>query len=617
MCGVLGAVSNKIDKSLFDKSLESLSHRGPDDRNSKIINFLGTNFFLGHTRLSIIDLSQNGSQPMSSDEDDFEIIFNGEIYNYEELRLRLEQNGHTFNSNSDTEVLLKSWKEWGQESLNKFVGMFAFCIFDKKRQMFFLARDQFGIKPLYYLSNKNGFFFASEIKSLKFFDDLQPNDRACKEFLINGSHDASKETFFKNIYKVQPGEVLKYNLFDNTFSSDFWVKISEKNKKFDSFESAKKNVQEEFMKNMKLHLRSDVDVSSSLSGGIDSSSIVSMMKYINKDKNFNTFSYISAGDKSEEKWIDLVNENTNAISNKIFVSEQNIVEEIEKIIEIQEEPFGSTSIYAQYKVFEEASKNNVKVLLDGQGADECLCGYEGYPEYYFEDLIFRFKFIKALKFLKFWRKKFDKKLIDQIRVVLVSILHILKIKDLLKSLFFKNPDWIIGNKVFLNLARKNNSFSYIGKSSLSSKLYDELFQERLQRLLRYQDKNSMHFSIESRVPFLTQEFVELLINLPNEYLMNTEATTKYIFRESMKGIVHEDIMERKDKIGFETPETKWMPELWQKVKKEYLSEVNAPWLDKEKLVKSVEDSLNKAEINPQIWWIINFFIWSKLNKFYI
>ena len=204
MCGVLGAVSNKIDKSLFDKSLESLSHRGPDDKNSKIINSLETNFFLGHTRLSIIDLSINGSQPMSSDDDDFIIIFNGEIYNHTELRLMLEQNGHTFNGNSDTEVLLKSWIEWGQESLNKFVGMFAFCIFDKKKQMFFLARDQFGIKPLYYLSNKKGFFFASEIKSLKFFDNLQPNDRVSREFLINGSHDASEETFFENIYKVQP-----------------------------------------------------------------------------------------------------------------------------------------------------------------------------------------------------------------------------------------------------------------------------------------------------------------------------------------------------------------------------------------------------------------------------
>ncbi len=616
MCGVLGAVSNKIDKSLFDKSLESLSHRGPDDKNSKIINSLETNFFLGHTRLSIIDLSLNGSQPMSSDDDDFIIIFNGEIYNHTELRLMLEQNGHTFNGNSDTEVLLKSWIEWGQESLNKFVGMFAFCIFDKKKQMFFLARDQFGIKPLYYLSNKKGFFFASEIKSLKFFDNLQPNDRVSKEFLINGSHDASEETFFENIYKVQPGEVLKYNFYDNTFTSDFWVKINEKTKSFDSFESAKKNVKEKFMDNMKLHLRSDVDVSSSLSGGIDSSSIVSMMKYINRDKKFNTFSYISEGKKSEERWIDSVNENINAISNKIFVSEQNILKEIEKIIEIQEEPFGSTSIYAQYKVFEEASKKNVKVLLDGQGADECLCGYEGYPEYYIEDLILRFKFIKAFKFLKHWRKKFNKKLIDQLRVISVSFLHILKIKDLLKSLFYKNPNWILENKASVNLSKKNNYLPIISNSSLSSKLYSELFQERLQRLLRYQDKNSMHFSIESRVPFLTQEFVELLINLPNEYLMNTEATTKYIFRESMKGIVKENILERKDKVGFETPEIKWMPELWQKVKEEYLSEVNPPWLDKDKLIKFVDDSLNKHETTPQIWRIINFFVWSKQNKFY-
>ena len=177
-------------------------------------------------------------------------------------------------------------------------------------------------------------------------------------------------------------------------------KDDEKTKSFDSFETAKKNVKEKFMDNMKLHLRSDVDVSSSLSGGVDSSSIVSMMKYINRDKKFNTFSYISEGEKSEEKWIDSVNQNVNAISNKIYVSEQNIVREIEKIIEIQEEPFGSTSIYAQYKVFEEASKKNVKVLLDGQGADECLCGYEGYPEYYFEDLILSCEFIKAFTIFK-------------------------------------------------------------------------------------------------------------------------------------------------------------------------------------------------------------------------
>ena len=368
------------------------------------------------------------------------------------------------------------------------------------------------------------------------------------------------------------------------------------------------------MKNVRLHLRSDVDVSSSLSGGVDSSSIVSMMKHINKDKNFNTFSYISEGEKSEEKWIDSVNQNVNAISNKIYVSEENIVREIEKIIEIQEEPFGSTSIYAQYKVFEEASKKNVKVLLDGQGADECLCGYEGYPEYYFEDLILSCELIKALQFLKNWRKKFNKKFSDQLRVISVSFLHILKSR-LLKSLFYKNPNWILENKACL-IYPKKNYLPIISNSSLSSKLYSELFQERLQRLLRYQDKNSMHFSIESRVPFLTQEFVELLINLPNEYLMNTEATTKYIFRESMKGIVKENILERKDKVGFETPEIKWMPELWQKVKEEYLSEVNPPWLDKDKLIKFVDDSLNKHETTPQIWRIINFFVWSKQNKFY-
>ena len=182
---------------------------------------------------------------------------------------------------------------------------------------------------------------------------------------------------------------MKYNFYDNTFTSDFWVKINEKTKVLILLKAQKKMLKKKFMDNMKLHLRSDVDVSSSLSGGIDSSSIVSMMKYINRDKKFNTFSYISEGKKSEERWIDSVNENINAISNKIFfVSEQNILKEIEKIIEIQEEPFGSTSIYAQYKVFEEASKKNVKVLLDGQGADECLCGYEGYPEYYIEDLIF-------------------------------------------------------------------------------------------------------------------------------------------------------------------------------------------------------------------------------------
>jgi asparagine synthase (glutamine-hydrolysing) len=418
MCGILGLYSissNKLE-GFFDAKLElalnALKRRGPDDSGLERIvlpslandqQFLA----LGHTRLSIIDLTSSGHQPMNSFDGRYAIVFNGEIYNYRELRAELKSAGHIFYTDSDTEVLLISWIHWGEDCLYHLIGMYAFAIYDRHSGLLNCVRDPFGIKPFFYTKD-HGFIFASEINALIELMPKKPtlNWQRSYDYLVHGDYDSSTETFFSGIYHLQPGHLIQINTFTGEVESPKrWWSPQIKEQLVLKFDDAVSQVREIFLKNIRLHLRSDVALGAALSGGIDSSAIVCAIRHIEPDLPINTFSYIAPGTElNEEYWVDLVNKHVNARPHKIYVSNQELVRDLDEMIRSQGEPFGSTSIYAQYRVYQEASESGVIVTLDGQGADEIFAGYDGYPGQRLRSMLENGQISKAINFLNNWSR---------------------------------------------------------------------------------------------------------------------------------------------------------------------------------------------------------------------
>ena len=419
MCGIAGIVGSE-GRSTISESIrrmtEALRHRGPDDegyllahtRFGAILKAGGKDtpaavfggplpyapavdirshretvpydIALGHRRLSIIDLSPAGHQPLSNREGTLWIVYNGEIYNYLELRGELESRGYSFFSNSDTEVLLTAWQHWGVEALRRLTGMFAFAILDLRKRQIFLARDFFGIKPLYYARWQGGFAFASEIKALLRLSSVhrQVDPQRLFDYLRFGLTDHGESTLFSSVRRLPAGHCLFLPLEEGRRPKvvRYWEPtVSDRSDL--SFEEATQEVREAFLQNVRLHLRSDVPVGSALSGGIDSSSIVSAMRRVKQaDLDLHAFSFISTDPvESEERWADMVGRESGATLHKVRLAPGTLQKVLPDLVYMQDEPFPTTSIVAQHEVFRAASEAGIPVLLDGQGADEVLGGY--------------------------------------------------------------------------------------------------------------------------------------------------------------------------------------------------------------------------------------------------
>ena len=451
MCGLLGCyVKKELSKEKLNKSLRLMSHRGPD--NSAVSKYIINKKFLyfGHVRLSIIDLSKSGSQPFSSPCGNYSIIFNGEIYNYKEIKKKLIYLGYKFKTKTDTEVLLNSLIEWGTDCLKDFIGMFAFAFYDNSRKKILFARDAFGIKPFFYFLDDREIFFSSSINSLgnlakKKFDI---NFQRSYDYLVHGDYDSNSSSFIKNVDHLKPAHYFYFDLNTCLISKPTrWWNPDVSTCKNISFKKASLKLRELFIESIKLHLRSDVPIGVALSGGIDSSSIASVVKYVDSNIKLKTFSFISEDKKiSEEKWIDYLNALFDFNSNKITISSNTLEDDLIDLCEKQEEPFGSTSIYAQYKVFKKVKQSNVKVILDGQGADELLAGYLGYPGYRILSLLEKKGLSSAHKFAKNWSKLFKKSYFMAwfyyFRIVLPDPIY--KIVRLVFGRNFK-PSWIKSN----------------------------------------------------------------------------------------------------------------------------------------------------------------------------
>lgn len=569
MCGIAGYVNKDVNQhanlNIIKTMTDIIEHRGPDDEGHYILD----NVALGHRRLSIIDLSEAGHQPMISSDDRYIIVFNGEIYNYRELAKELEEKGCKFKSETDTEVLLEAYRVWGENCVERFNGMWAFAIFDKYEKKIFLSRDRFGIKPLYYLNREDVLAFGSEIKEIlaAFPEERQVNEEFVYYFLPSGALDDGKETFFKNIFSLEPAHSAAYDLVkkdfriwkywdvDESLFYEKWVKDSNPTDKlWDLLNSS-----------IDLHLRADVPVGTCLSGGVDSSTIVGLAS-----KKVNNPIYTFSGlyhdeDCDEKQYVDYVNENTSTVPNPIYPEPNgNLIEDLLRITWHQDEPSAGPGLYTQYHVMKTASKH-VKVLLDGQGGDELFAGYLPYYSLYIDDLLnnegFKGK-IKALLLMKdihkHWgtqwissdnlKRIFGNKLFNLIKAVSKSA-NIISPKE--PNFFHQEfTERVKGKEIKREFPKKL-------KGTLSNTLYWHLVKQSIPALLHYEDRNSMAFSIEARVPLLDYRIVEFAMGLPSDYKIK-DSWTKWILRKSCEKVVPSKVAWRRSKLGYPTPFSRWI-----------------------------------------------------------
>jgi len=525
---------------------------------------------LGHRRLSILDVSAAGHQPMCTADGRFWVIHNGEIYNYLELRAELESQGHSFVSHTDTEVILASYRAWGEECLRRFNGMFAFVLVDREAGRVFAARDRFGVKPLYLWRSARGLVaMASEIKQFTVLPEWSPtvNGQRAYDFLNWGLMDHTDETLFEGVRQLRGGESLHCSLKDLLAGPPIkrWYHLAPQ-----SFEGDMKAAAEKFLSlftdSVRLRLRSDVPVGSCLSGGLDSSAIVCVMNGLLRRHSTaarqKTFSSCSTIDRFDERqYIDEVVRQTGADAQYVYPSLGELFETLDRLTWAQDEPFGSTSIYAQWNVFRLAAEHQVKVMLDGQGADEQLAGYHAY----FAPHLGRF--LREGQWAGLWRELRGLRTIHGypmswgIKQLLDNVLPEVA-RQRLRLLAGKagsTASWLDMKRLG---AVSQDPFAAAGAAkarTIQAMSRAQIGATSLPMLLHWEDRNSMAHSIEARVPFLDYRLVEFALGLPDEYKI-ADGVTKRVLREGLRGVLPELVRARLDKLGFATPEEVWMKE---------------------------------------------------------
>tara|TARA_B110000967_G_C18875113_1_gene557837 strand:- start:243 stop:2099 length:1857 start_codon:yes stop_codon:yes gene_type:complete len=564
MCGITGIFNLNKDKKVDSISLknmnDSLVHRGPDGEGFFIDNNIG----LGHRRLKIIDL-ETGDQPMYSFDKNIVVVFNGEIYNYLELKKTLITKGHKFHTNSDTEVIINSYLEWGVDCQNKFNGMWAFALWDKRRQRLFLSRDRIGEKPLYYSMYNNSLYFGSEIKSLFSANIPKEINKELTEIYLSLSYIPGKDTFYKNIFKLLPGDFMLVDQ-GGIKNHKYWdlPDIDESN-----MNNNKKLIYEEFTHlledSVKIRMRSDVPFGAFLSGGLDSSSIVSLMS---KQSAFpiETFTIGFKEKKYDEsKLAKLVSEKFSTNHNLGFVDSKSLEYFINKISTHFDEPFGDNSAIPTFQVSEYASKK-VKMVLTGDGGDEVMSGYPTYLGLkYFEIYSKLPQFIKTniSSVLKnssnFFSNKVNKRL---------SYLHHLSITSdmsFVESVCFKKPVTQLSNikeitKNINGLVKIEDYMNDYGKKiPYKDDFYKNMYFDLKTRLadgyLPKVDRMSMANSIETRAPFLDYRLIEFMANVDKKIKVEN-FQTKSILRKTVGKKLPAELLKSK-KMGFVAPLNNW------------------------------------------------------------
>jgi asparagine synthase (glutamine-hydrolysing) len=544
MCGICGIVSldgRPADAGELRAMSEQLVHRGPDDTGV----FFNGGIGFGFRRLSIVDLSSAGHQPMSSVDSRYTLVYNGEIYNHRELRSELCARGAVFRSSCDTEVLLQAFATWGIDCLDRLHGMFAFAIYDAVSRETYLARDRFGIKPLYYTVEKGRLLFASEICGLlPALEQRSVNHQMVFDYLVHDRIDHTDQTFYYGVTKLSPGHWMR--LRDGKKEIRRWYYLPERiqPRKMDISE-----YRELFASSVRTHAISEVPIGVSLSGGIDSSAISGVLLDQSQGGSVDTFSAVygrgQRGDESE--FIDAFTP-LGSVTHRVTPSATTLYADLRRFTRAIGEPSVRTGPYAQFKVMEIASKR-IKVILDGQGADEILAGYPNLPGHYYHSLVRRGHF-RTLATELFAALRYRSGAIGWQTAMLLLLPP-----NVLRNLTMAKCSYV--DKGFAHQYSCESvvpDLFYSGIDLRSSLVAMTMY--KLQHLLKWTDHNSMHFSIESRVPFLDHRLVEATLSLPDHQIIK-DGITKHVLRCAMRGLVPDSILNRRDKIGFGTPEDGW------------------------------------------------------------
>lgn len=609
MCGIAGYVDKtnkyRADRELIKKMTDKLIHRGPDAEGQ----WVDEQVALGHRRLAIIDLDPKSNQPMISYDGRYILTFNGEIYNYIELKRELSEKGAVFKTNSDTEVIIEAYREYGAECMNRFNGMWAFALYDTKEHKIIISRDRFGIKPIYTVDNDNVFAFASEIKAITaaFPNENIPNEICIYRYLSGSvNEDTDEKCFYRNIKIFPTAHYMIYDIRNHTKEYkrywdvneqafyNKWIKGKDPVKTFKAlFESA-----------VQLRLRADVEVGACLSGGLDSSAIVgcASKKF---GKKIHTFSSIYTDKEcNEEPFIRKVNEMWDTIPHYIRPDdyEKNFTKYIADLTYHHDQPTASASLYSQYMVMK-GVQGNVKVVLDGQGADELFAGYIPYYSYHISDLMDKNTFFakwKAIKLLVIVKKEWP----DMIGAINTDA--IVRLVGLKNSFLFQNKKKIrelkikgstqlftreFTDKVYDTYKRDDIQCS----SRLNTRLCNDVLNKSIPALLHNEDGNSMAFSIESRVPFLDYRIVEFAIALDGKYKIRNQ-WTKWIVRKACKEYLPKEIVKRTNKMGFPAPFARWLRE---GSSKEEIAEIIYQFGNRNIVPEETIDHFYKAHMNGE------------------
>lgn len=552
MCGISGIINkndNAIEPTLIEKMTDSIIHRGPDGKGY----YYGDNFAFGHRRLAIIDLTDNGKQPMVY-QGRYWIVHNGEVYNYIEIRKELKKLGYPFKTNTDTEVILAAYAHWGPKCLSYFNGMWAFAIYDIIEQNIFFARDRFGIKPLYYIDTPSQFAFGSEIKQLlPLQSSVRANRKIVIEALLTWIDGHTDDTYFEGIKTFPQSHFGYYDLRAHNLKIKRYYALKFRDSPETlSLEEAVFQFQELFEDSISIRLRSDVTVGTCLSGGLDSSSTSGIASRIYQSKTSDRFVGIHAKSVDEEKdESEFAKKVANKLGIDLYIVEpgtRDFLLNIEELVYTQEEPFVSPSMFMGWHVFQKAKSVGCKVMLNGQGGDEVLLGYERYFA----------AFLHSLPLLRFFREAWFQAKHSGLNTLEVLLFRLYFTNPFLRTLRLKR-------RSFIRKELKNNhDFKTIVESSEAFKNIKELQVHeisnlQLPHLLRYEDRNSMRHSIETRLPFLDYRLVEFCVSISSDKKIR-EGWTKFILRKAMENTLPKSIIWRKEKLGFEAPERTWIGE---------------------------------------------------------
>jgi asparagine synthase (glutamine-hydrolysing) len=559
VCGICGVVAlgQAPEIETVAAMARCLDHRGPDGNG----DFSATGVAFGFRRLAIIDLSDAAMQPFASDDGRLQLLHNGEIYNYRELRAELAAKGHVFRSASDTEVILAGYREWGDECVRRFNGMWAIAIWDADHNRLFCSRDRFGVKPFYYRYEGGRFVFASELKAFRADPEttLRANPRAVRDYVEQGYLDHAGETFFEGIVPLPPAHSLTLDERGLRLRR-YWSLDPRDAPDGDPAQS----VRELFLDSVRLRLRSDVPIGTCLSGGLDSSAIACAVDHLLRTEAENarpvgerqrTFTAYFDDDAFDERpYAQAVVERTRSSPHWITFGPDDLVGTLPAIVETQDEPFGSSSVVAQWYVMREAKRAGLKVMLDGQGADEILAGYHGYFGPFFADLLLRRRLGELRDELRAYRSLHGASAAATAVAVARPFVPE-RVRWLARGRTRGGSSLVHRDLRGLPMTAEGNGAPY--RDRFRTQLHLILTRRGLPELLHYEDRNSMAHSLEARVPFLDYRLVELLFSLDSSQLIQ-RGRTKAVLRRALGDLLPPVVRDRVDKLGFVTPERRWL-----------------------------------------------------------